>query len=90
MNRVASAAVAAGFCLFIIKIVHLQKKKERSGTEMALEAEAVKVAFACGPGICDMDVATTTANEGTRIFVGGAEGFVKVGRACVLKVIMPL
>ena len=35
------------------------------------------MAFACGPGMCDMDVSTALA-EGTRIFAGGAEGMIKV------------
>lgn len=33
---------------------------------------------ACGPGVCDMDAATTA--DGQRIFAGGAEGMVKVRR----------
>lgn len=42
------------------------------------EPEAVEMVFACGPGMCDMDTATTKG-EGVRIFAGGAEGMVKVG-----------
>ncbi|CAN0073069.1 unnamed protein product, partial [Scytosiphon promiscuus] len=41
------------------------------------ETEAVRVWDACGPGVCDMDTATT-AGAGQRIFAGGAEGMVKV------------
>lgn len=41
------------------------------------EPEGVKAWFACGPGMCDMDAATTS--DGLRIFAGGAEGMVKVG-----------
>lgn len=44
------------------------------------EPEAVKMVFACGPGMCDMD-ACTTAAEGIRIFAGGAEGMLKVSVA---------
>lgn len=40
------------------------------------EPEGVKMWFACGPGMCDMDVAKT--EEGSRIFAGGAEGMLKV------------
>ncbi|CAM9358458.1 unnamed protein product, partial [Hapterophycus canaliculatus] len=40
------------------------------------ETEAVRVWDACGPGVCDMDAATT--KDGPRIFAGGAEGMVKV------------
>ncbi|CAM9946233.1 unnamed protein product, partial [Ectocarpus fasciculatus] len=40
------------------------------------EPEGVKAWFACGPGMCDMDAATTS--DGLRIFAGGAEGMVKV------------
>lgn len=41
------------------------------------EPEAVGVVFACGPGICDMDV-STLQGEAPRIFVGGGEGMLKV------------
>lgn len=41
------------------------------------EPEAVKMMFACGPGMCDMDVSTVPV-EGARIFAGGAEGMIKV------------
>lgn len=41
------------------------------------EPEAVKVTFGCGPGICDMDVAQSK-DEGERIYIGGAEGYLKV------------
>lgn len=47
------------------------------------EPEAVKMLFACGPGMCDMD-ATTTAEEGTKIFIGGAEGMLKVRIVAVI------
>lgn len=40
------------------------------------EPEAVRMSFACGPGMCDMDVGKT--GEGSRIFAGGAEGMLKV------------
>lgn len=42
------------------------------------EPEAVKMVFACGPGMCDMDVATAATEGGVRIFTGGAEGMLKV------------
>lgn len=41
------------------------------------EQEAVKVWFACGAGMCDMDTASA-GEEGPRIFAGGAEGLLKV------------
>lgn len=41
------------------------------------EPEAVKMTFGCGPGMCDMDVAHSK-DEGERIYIGGAEGYLKV------------
>lgn len=48
------------------------------------EPEAVKMMFACGPGICDMDVSRDIAGDGgVRIFAGGAEGMLKVSVGCM-------
>lgn len=40
------------------------------------EPEAVRLMFACGPGMCDLGA--TGAGEGARILAGGAEGMLKV------------
>lgn len=42
------------------------------------EPEAVKMVFACGPGMCDMDAGSIATEEGVKIFTGGAEGMLKV------------
>lgn len=45
-----------------------------------LEPEAVRLSFGCGPGMCDMDT-STSAGDGTKLYVGGAEGLIKAGLA---------
>ena len=40
------------------------------------EPEGVKMSLTCGPGMCDMDTAST--KDGPRVFAGGAEGLLKV------------
>lgn len=40
------------------------------------EPEGVKMSLTCGPGMCDMDTAST--KDGLRMFAGGAEGLLKV------------
>lgn len=40
------------------------------------DPDEVQLTFACGPGMCDMDVARSETAK--RLFIGGAEGEVKV------------
>lgn len=49
--------------------------QKKSSAKMS-EPEGVKMSLTCGPGMCDMDTAST--KDGPRVFAGGAEGLLKV------------
>lgn len=44
--------------------------------------EEVATTFACGPGLSGMD-AIATEKDGTRIFIAGGEGMMKVGGVAI-------